>query len=237
MTDPEREESSSLQGGEDVNTNGHDAQSGARSRSDSNSNSNSNPNSNSNANPNSNANANPNSNPNPDDVPDVSHGSSSAGNRDSPAAQADQRRSQNEIYERLIDGRGAAESVVLETPHGPIHCDIDLNTLSLKTRWDCLKSLPDGMFQAADERADEGDEGDANTDTNVELSADVIPGGDGVKMLQLIVKESLSASELSDGDFNSLIENDLRDEVLIQVGMGILEMSFDRGQVTGFRFE
>lgn len=133
-----------------------------------------------------------------------------------------------EIFDRLVDGRGHSESVVLESPHGPIECDIELSALDRSTRWDTLKSLPDGMFEAAGEDVDESD---------ITLSTSAIPGGDGVNMLELLLKETLNANNLSDGQLQSVIENDLADNVVIELGMQILEMSFEQGQVSGFQLQ
>lgn len=145
-----------------------------------------------------------------------------------PAGPADQRQHANEIYDRLAEGRGQASTVVLETPYGEITCDVELKKLDRSTRWDCISALPDGMFQAAQRDEDASE---------ITITSNVMPDGEGVKMIEVIVENTLNPRGYSDGDWASMIENDLRDEVLIEVGMGVLEMSFDRGEITGFRFE
>lgn len=141
---------------------------------------------------------------------------------------SEQRKHANEIYERLAEGRGQASTVVLETPYGEIECDVELKKLDRSTRWDCISALPDGMFQAA-QRGEDADD--------ITITSNVMPDGEGVKMIEVIVKNTLNPRGYSDGDWSAMIENDIRDEVLIEVGMGVLEMSFDRGEITGFRFE
>lgn len=149
-------------------------------------------------------------------------------NNSQSSGPADQREHANEIYERLAEGRGQASTVVLETPHGEITCDVELKKLDRTTRWDCISALPDGMFQAAQRGEDASD---------ITITSNVMPDGEGVKMIEVIVKNTLNPRGFSDGDWEAMIESDLRDEVLIEVGMGVLEMSFDRGEITGFRFE
>lgn len=165
--------------------------------------------------------------PDEDGVPDMS--TSGSGKELSPG---ERRKRSNEIYSRLTEGRGAASTVTLETPYeDPYHeivCDINLSELDLETRWDCLSALPDGMFRAAGNDEDESD---------IELSSSVVPDGDGVKMLRLIVEKVLEPRGFSKGDWKTMVREDLADDVLIQVGMRLLEMSFDRGEISGFRFD
>lgn len=149
---------------------------------------------------------------------------------DEAVTPAERRQRANEIYDRLAEGRGQSSTVVLETPYGEITCDVDLSNLDLSTRWDCISALPDGIFRAAQRQEEDGA-------AEIELSSSVVPDGEGVTMIKLIVLNTLDPRGYSDGDWQSMVENDLRDEVLIKVGLGLLEMSFDRGEITGFRFE
>lgn len=160
-----------------------------------------------------------------DDVPDVSTSGPSADS----LSEEEKQDAQSEVFQRIVQGRSHSETVMLETPYGELECTIDLSALDRETRWDCLKSLPDGMFQAASE--EDVDESD------ITLSSSTIPGGEGISMMELILTEALSADKLSPHQFETLISEDLSDEVVIQLGMRILEMSFEQGQVSGFRFE
>lgn len=160
------------------------------------------------------------------DVPDMS--TSSKDSHD--PATAHQRA--NEIYNNLMDGRSAASSIVLDTPYGEIRCAIELDELDLRTRWDCVSALPNAMFSAAGEIDEDGNLGDG-----VELEADIIPGGDGMVLIREVVIEALNAEGLDKHDLRNVIENDLKDPDLIEIGMRLLEMSLDRGEITGFRFE
>lgn len=162
-----------------------------------------------------------------DGVPDMS--TSGEGKELSPS---ERRKRSNEIYSRLTKGRGEASTVTLQTPYEePFHeivCDINLSKLDRETRWNCLSALPDGMFRAANNEDDESD---------IEISSSVVPDGEGVIMLQLIVQKTLEPRGFSKGDWDTMIEEDMADDVLIQVGIKLLEMSFDRGEITGFRFD
>lgn len=159
------------------------------------------------------------------DVPDVSTSNPGAESLDDEERQE----AASEVFKRVIEGRSHAETVMLETPYGELECEIDLSALDRQTRWDCLKSLPDGMFEAANQ--EDVDESDIN------LSSSTIPGGEGVGMLEMILTETLTAPKLTPHQFETLIKEDLADDVVIQLGMRILEMSFEQGQVSGFRFE
>lgn len=160
------------------------------------------------------------------DVPDMS--SSSKGHDPAEA-----RKRANEVFNSLLDGRtSAVDGLVFESAHGEIHCTINLDELDLETRWDCVQALPDGMFRAANEAEEGDDPGD-----NIELAADVIPGGDGMVLMRLVIIQTLTAEGLSAGELESVIKNDLPDRFLIDLGMRIIEMSLDRGEITGFRLE
>lgn len=161
-----------------------------------------------------------------DDVPDMS---TSSKDSHEPAT-AHQRA--NEILNNLIDGRSAASAIVLDTPYGEIRCAIELDSLDLRTRWDCVSSLPDAMFSAAGGAGEDGDLGDG-----VELEANIMPGGESMVLMREVVIETLNAEGLDKHDLRNVIENDLKDDDLIEMGIRLIEMSLDKGEITGFRFE
>jgi hypothetical protein len=132
----------------------------------------------------------------------------------------------NEVIDRLLEGRNhVAEEYELDTPEGTIVLKL-APIEDRKQRYDYLSKLPDAWFDAAEE-------GDGEDEIKEKISnADAIPSGEGWEALENMVRES--ETSVADMNLNWVIDM-MEDDVLMEAGVTVLDLSMDLGQIGGFR--
>lgn len=133
--------------------------------------------------------------------------------------------SDQEILDRLLQGKEYRETFVLESDEGNL--EIDLTPIDdREQRYEYMSALPSGWFDAAQK-------GDPE---EVDDFGSLIPDGKGIKALHEMVIESAESASLTQSDIELLVKKRFSDGALTKAGLQVLQMSTEHNtDISGFR--